>query len=508
MESPSKKRRRQCFEAVECTICCEHCTTNGEHRLASLACGHFFGQSCIERWVKTSKTCPVCNRAVKRNDVRVHFTDTIAAIDNSLQEEYIKKYQNEKKTRTQAEMEVASLKLQLKIAKQEADTQKQRIMELLEENSSLKAKPIVLSDDSDDDDANEDEESESSWDYVKATDVVVPCIEARVCAFSSNCDMICVGTRTQVSSGQQAQYGLLQVSTLDVHHRVTMALHKSPVRDLAFSHDDGMIASTAFDAKLYFSSTKAHTPVLKYDMQYPGWSCTWDVSNPFTIYCGHHNGHISIFDIRRTGAPLNALAHQHKQPIHSIRTMQHGSSKTIVAATFSGLSMWHVNNGSALTPEPSLNMEIKNCSAMSHNQITPNQLVVSTRTQGPMNPAQHFMLTVQKNEHGQLETISDSVLQGHRTPSALSRPATWTMPHQGSPIVASSDEDSKQVWLWETATSSIVKKINPGLSTSIVDVQHGIIPNPATQEGRLAVLCNKGLVIYKSTFSRRSSQRN
>ncbi len=86
-------------QAMECSICYEKCCTNGDHRLASLACGHLFGQSCIEKWVKSKKVCPNCNQPVKRNDVRVIFTDTIAAIDNSRQEEFNQKYLQERQHR-------------------------------------------------------------------------------------------------------------------------------------------------------------------------------------------------------------------------------------------------------------------------------------------------------------------------------------------------------------------------------------------------------------------------
>ncbi|OQS00868.1 E3 ubiquitin-protein ligase RFWD3 isoform X1 [Achlya hypogyna] len=486
-----KKRRRESLEALECTICCELCTTHGGHRLASLACGHFFGQSCIERWVKTSKTCPICNRAVKRNDVRIHFTDTIAAVDNSLQEEYNQKYLHEKQARTQAEMEVARLKLQLGLAQQEVETQKQRIMELLSENSRLKARPIELSDDSDDSDddgptvpATSDNTDALPLEYIRATATAIPCIEARVCAFSSTCDMVCVGTRTHVS-------------TVDVHHRVAVPLHKSPVRDLSISHDDALVATTAFDAKLHFTSTKSHSSVLRYDLPFPGWSCTWDVSNPYRVFCGHHNGQISVFDIRRTGAPVQTLQHQLKQPVHAVRTMQHGGSTTVVAATFSGVSMWLAADGATLEPEPSLNMEVANCFAMQQNQVRPTQLVVSTRSQ-QAHPAQHFVVSVGKTATGALETVSDVVLQGHRTPSALSRSALWHLPHQGSPVVASADDASQQVWLWATASGAVVRKLSPGLPSAVVDVQHGIVPSIGSEQGWLALLSKEALVLYKT----------
>ncbi|CAC5413882.1 E3 ubiquitin-protein ligase RFWD3 [Mytilus coruscus] len=35
-----------------CPICFEEWTSSGNHRLASLKCGHLFGQSCIDKWLK------------------------------------------------------------------------------------------------------------------------------------------------------------------------------------------------------------------------------------------------------------------------------------------------------------------------------------------------------------------------------------------------------------------------------------------------------------------------
>jgi hypothetical protein len=36
-------------------------------------------RSCIEKWIKTKKTCPQCNAKARQADIRVLFTPTIAA---------------------------------------------------------------------------------------------------------------------------------------------------------------------------------------------------------------------------------------------------------------------------------------------------------------------------------------------------------------------------------------------------------------------------------------------
>lgn len=42
-------------------------------RLVCLKCGHLFGQSCIERWIRTSRQnakCPQCKSRARLNDIR------------------------------------------------------------------------------------------------------------------------------------------------------------------------------------------------------------------------------------------------------------------------------------------------------------------------------------------------------------------------------------------------------------------------------------------------------
>jgi hypothetical protein len=107
------------------------------------------------------------------------------------------------------ELEVAKLKLQNTALQHECDTQKLRIMELLEENTKLRAHAVGTSQHADimplEDDVTE------TWGYVRTASI--NCIEARACTFSPNGDMLCVGTRTHVSNAttNDKQYGLLQV---------------------------------------------------------------------------------------------------------------------------------------------------------------------------------------------------------------------------------------------------------------------------------------------------------
>ena len=50
-------------ETKECTICLDEYVVN--EQISYLTCFHFFHSSCIKKWVKNSKKCPLCNIEVK-----------------------------------------------------------------------------------------------------------------------------------------------------------------------------------------------------------------------------------------------------------------------------------------------------------------------------------------------------------------------------------------------------------------------------------------------------------
>jgi len=60
-----------------CPICFDSWKGTGNHRIVSLKCGHLFGKSCVERWVRQNKKCPKCNTANKLSDIRQLFAPTI-----------------------------------------------------------------------------------------------------------------------------------------------------------------------------------------------------------------------------------------------------------------------------------------------------------------------------------------------------------------------------------------------------------------------------------------------
>lgn len=73
-------------EPSTCMICMEEWTIGSEHRVCCLRCGHLFGRSCIERWIKdrgSNAKCPSCNKPTKRRDLVDIWCKSITATDET-----------------------------------------------------------------------------------------------------------------------------------------------------------------------------------------------------------------------------------------------------------------------------------------------------------------------------------------------------------------------------------------------------------------------------------------
>jgi len=106
-----------------CSICFEEFSTISNHRIVALACGHLFGKSCIEDWIKFEerKRCPECNETINGvSDFRVIYGRSVVASD-----EEIRKLKSDLKSKEQEcrsyEGQLEDLKFQLALRESEIE---------------------------------------------------------------------------------------------------------------------------------------------------------------------------------------------------------------------------------------------------------------------------------------------------------------------------------------------------------------------------------------------------
>ncbi|KAI3997124.1 hypothetical protein MKX01_008968 [Papaver californicum] len=73
-----------------CSICINPYSSQGDHQVSCLPCGHLYGLSCIQRWIKHSKQdyskCPVCNQKCSLKDVVRLYVPWLPVVDSGKQQ--------------------------------------------------------------------------------------------------------------------------------------------------------------------------------------------------------------------------------------------------------------------------------------------------------------------------------------------------------------------------------------------------------------------------------------
>jgi len=109
-------------EESTCSICFEPWTNSGLHRLASIKCGHLFGESCILKWIahrgRSGKAqCPDCKCLNSRKDVRRIWSRNVVVLDTAEKDEAIARAKKEQDLRTRSEQELKQSRMAYEMLK-------------------------------------------------------------------------------------------------------------------------------------------------------------------------------------------------------------------------------------------------------------------------------------------------------------------------------------------------------------------------------------------------------
>ncbi|CAG2200859.1 E3 ubiquitin-protein ligase RFWD3 [Mytilus edulis] len=129
-----------------CPICFEEWTSSGNHRLASLKCGHLFGQSCIDKWLKgQGGKCPQCNSKAKRQDIRVLYAKCLKVVDTTERDRALQDLEKEKEGRRRSEMEAAQIRMQYQMTVGDNNKLRTEIAKLREQLQNVRSQPSQMS---------------------------------------------------------------------------------------------------------------------------------------------------------------------------------------------------------------------------------------------------------------------------------------------------------------------------------------------------------------------------
>ncbi|NWW45711.1 RFWD3 ligase, partial [Pedionomus torquatus] len=491
-------------EGDTCTICFEQWTNAGDHRLSALRCGHLFGYTCIERWLKgQAGKCPQCNKKAKCSDIVVLYARTLKALDTSEQERMKSSLEKEQLLRKQAELESAQSRLQLQVLTDECSKLRKQVQELKalvaqhnvsasqQPGSSRTFLPGSLS------------TSQSQRKYHLEKVFVVS--QAGNCRVMAYCDFLSCLVVSQPSpqSTLIPGCGVKMMSVANLKSSQYIPIHSKQIRGLAFGQrTDGLLLSAALDNTLKLTSLATNTVVQTYNTGRPVWSCCWCLDDTNYIYAGLVNGSIMIYDLRDTNSHVQELVPQKsKCPMVSLSYLPRMASASlpyggILAGTLEGACFWEQKAGNSYRPHH-LPLEPGGCIDI-QTEINTRHCLATYRP-SKNNPCVRCVmmeLTSSPLTGDSEEVVCSSnpvqTFSAGPTCKLLTKNAIFQSPEEdGNVFVCAGDEASNSALLWDARSGLLLQKLQADLP--VLD----ICPLEVNQTHLLATLTEKTVKIYK-----------
>ncbi|KFQ13272.1 E3 ubiquitin-protein ligase RFWD3, partial [Leptosomus discolor] len=491
-------------EGDTCAICFEQWTNAGDHRLSALRCGHLFGYTCIERWLKgQAGKCPQCNKKAKRSDIVILYARTLKALDTSEQERMKSSLEKEQMLRRQAELESAQSRLQLQVLTDECSKLRKQVQELKalvaqhnvsasqQPSSSRTCLPGSLP------------SSQSQRKYhLEKVFVVSQTGNCRVMAYCDSMSCLVVSQPSPQSTFIPG-CGVKMMSVANLKSSQYIPIHSKQIRGLAFgSRADGLLLSAALDNTLKLTSLATNTVVQTYNAGRPVWSCCWCLDDTNYIYAGLVNGSIMIYDLRDTNSHVQELVPQKSRcPMVSLSYLPRMASASlpyggILAGTLEGACFWEQKAGNSYRPhhlplEPGgcidIQAEIRTRHCLATYRPSKNnpcvRCVMMELTCSPLTEASEDVVC----SSNAVQTFSAGP-----TCKLLTKNAIFQSPEEdGSVFVCAGDEASNSALLWDAGSGSLLQKLQADLP--VLD----ICPLEVNQTHLLATLTEKMVKIYK-----------
>ncbi|XP_041852349.1 E3 ubiquitin-protein ligase RFWD3 [Melanotaenia boesemani] len=500
-------------EGDTCTICFEAWTTAGEHRLSALRCGHLFGYTCIQRWMKSQGSaakCPQCNKKVKRSDIVLLYAPKLRALDNSEQESLKRSLEQEQSLRRKAELESAQYKLKLQVVTNQYGQAQQELQELKSlmaqtgRNSVPSSSSFSSSSSSTSLLFSQSQRIEGSrtaqYSFFKA----VPVSQTGGCRVLSYCEPLSCLLASQPSpqSTLVPGCGVKKVSVVNMKATQYVPIHSKQIRGLSFNRqNDSLLLSAALDNTVKLTSLLTNTVVQTYNAVKPVWSCCWCLDNSNYIYAGLSNGSVLIYDTRDTSTHIQELQPLRSRcPVASLCYVPRAASSSfpcggLIAGSLEGGCFWEQVNETTYRPHL-LPLENGSCTDI---QVEPeSRHCLVTYRPGRSNPSLRCVLMAlnrtPQQDSSQLPSCSCSPVQTFNAGSScklLTKNAVFKSPDGSGTLVCAGDEASSSTMVWNAGSGSLLQKLPADLP--VLDIK----PFSVNGEHFLASLTEKMLKLYR-----------
>jgi len=359
-KSTSKKRKRS--ESLDdddddgscCTICFESWTNSGEHRIASLKCGHFFGYSCIDKWLRGSgAACPNCKDKCTKKDIRVHYIAKLKAIDTSEKDRALLNLKKTKSELQDLQLRHTQMQVRLQLQLKHVDKLSQDIKRFRGEGGSL---PPMLSPIP----SSQAGEGKMRLIYQKRHDICKPSSDRdKCCRVMSYCQPLGLLVMSQPSFTALAPgFGVRRYSMLDQKLGNFMGVHREVIRDLVFhpiQHE--LLLSCGQDKTAVITNMSTNQVVTRFTTDSEVWAAEWSHTNANIVFLATKRSQILIFDTHSPTAPSTTLTFPgtERRPIISLKFIPASPARGfpfpgLLAMTLGSLWFWSHHQGTDWVP--------------------------------------------------------------------------------------------------------------------------------------------------------------
>lgn len=285
-----------------CPICMDVWGNSGEHKLASLKCGHLFGYKCVEKWLRNQpskdRCCPTCKTKSAMRDIRVIYARKIIAADTAEITTLQKQVETLQADKNRVELELHKTKIAHKACLQQ--------LEVLRSQSNKTS----------------DRQIRNTYRFALEKNIEIS-KDGGCRVLTYNCRTYELFVSQKSSNSLFNGYGLRKINCIDYKLGQFLYLHPKPIRDIQYSQPLDLLLTVSLDSTAKLVERGVSRASINCGLQL--WSCTWDAINTNCFYVGGVGGSISRYDLRNTSSPLQRLsAPSDMSPVISLCSTQYG----------------------------------------------------------------------------------------------------------------------------------------------------------------------------------------
>ncbi|KAL5717009.1 RING-type E3 ubiquitin transferase [Ranunculus cassubicifolius] len=254
-------------DAAWCPICYDNWSSQGPHQVCCLPCGHVYGFSCIEKWIRqykrNSRECPQCKRICKLKDIIKLYVPRLAVIEGE---------QEKKLLSLQAEIEF--LKLKVNCLDNFSEETRRRNSEIITTAGDSQGQML----------SGYGGHGSSFCNFELEDEFQV--VGARIFDIDASNRVLLLARRLPGSCGD---YVFTKISLVYPYDSENIQLPPSTkaVKDVHISPCAERLALFAsLGKKLSILSMASNNVVVTYNLPGPAWSCSWDLNSQHHVYAG------------------------------------------------------------------------------------------------------------------------------------------------------------------------------------------------------------------------------